>query len=58
MDERTVPFVDAERAGCPHRTVTLAPGMRADAVVVDRDLLALPAEEIGSASVDVTVAGG
>ncbi|MBV9207611.1 MAG: amidohydrolase [Actinobacteria bacterium] len=36
----------------------LEPGMRADVVVLDQDLFAVPAREIGSTSVVMTVAGG
>jgi len=37
---------------------TLAPGMFADVVVVDRDLFAIPADSIGQAHVRATVVGG
>ena len=36
----------------------LLPGMRADVTVLDQDLFAIPAREIGSTSVVMTVAGG
>jgi len=36
----------------------LLPGMRADLVVLDQDLFAIPARDIGSTSVVMTVAGG
>ncbi|HYB49261.1 MAG TPA: amidohydrolase family protein, partial [Streptosporangiaceae bacterium] len=36
----------------------LRPGMRADLTVLDQDLFAIPAREIGSTSVVMTVAGG
>lgn len=36
----------------------LAPGMRADVVVLDQDILRGPSRDIGRARVDVTVAGG
>jgi predicted amidohydrolase YtcJ len=36
----------------------LLPGMRADLAVLDQDLFALPARDIGSTSVVMTVAGG
>jgi predicted amidohydrolase YtcJ len=36
----------------------LLPGMRADLVVLDQDLYAIPAAEIGDTSVDMTVARG
>jgi len=39
-------------------TGTLAPGLRADVVVLDQDLYAIPAREIGDTSVVLTVAGG
>ncbi|HKR56079.1 MAG TPA: amidohydrolase [Gemmatimonadales bacterium] len=37
---------------------TLAPGMYADVVVVDRNLFAVPADSIGNSHVRVTVVGG
>jgi predicted amidohydrolase YtcJ len=37
---------------------TLAPGMYADVVVVDRNLFAIPADSIGDSHVRVTVVGG
>ena len=37
---------------------TLAPGMYADVVVVDRNLFAIPADSIGASHVRVTVVGG
>ena len=37
---------------------TLLPGMRADLTVLDQDLFAIPARDIGSTSVVMTVAGG
>jgi predicted amidohydrolase YtcJ len=40
------------------RLGVLAPGRRGDLVVLDRDILALPPSEIGTASVVMTVAGG
>jgi predicted amidohydrolase YtcJ len=36
----------------------LLPGMRADVTVLDQDLFAIPARDIGSTSVVMTVAGG
>ena len=36
----------------------LLPGMRADVIVLDQDLFAIPARDIGSTSVVMTVAGG
>jgi predicted amidohydrolase YtcJ len=39
-------------------TGRLLPGMRADLTVLDQDLYAIPARDIGSASVMMTVAGG
>ncbi len=36
----------------------LLPGMRADVVVLDQDLFAIPARDIGSTSVVMTLAGG
>ena len=36
----------------------LLPGMRADLAVLDQDLYAIPARDIGSTSVVMTVAGG
>ena len=36
----------------------LLPGLRADLAVLDQDLFAIPARDIGSASVVMTVAGG
>jgi predicted amidohydrolase YtcJ len=36
----------------------LAPGMRADVTVLDQDLFTIPARDIGSTSVVMTVAGG
>ncbi|MGO9296946.1 MAG: amidohydrolase [Streptosporangiaceae bacterium] len=39
-------------------TGVLAPGMRADIAVLDQDLYAIPARDIGSTSVAVTVANG
>jgi len=36
----------------------LLPGMRADLIVLDQDLFAIPARDIGSTSVVMTVAGG
>ncbi|HEV2451400.1 MAG TPA: amidohydrolase, partial [Streptosporangiaceae bacterium] len=41
-----------------HETGRLLPGLRADLVVLDQDLYAIPAAEIGSTSVIMTVAGG
>ena len=43
---------DEETAG------SLRPGLRADVTVLDRDLFAIPARDIGSTSVVMTVAGG
>lgn len=40
------------------RVGVLAPGRRADLVVLDQDLFAIPALEIGTTSVVLTVAGG
>jgi predicted amidohydrolase YtcJ len=37
---------------------TLLPGMRADVAVLDQDLFAIPARDIGDTSVIMTVAGG
>ena len=37
---------------------TLLPGLRADLAVLDQDLYAIPARDIGSTSVVTTVAGG
>jgi predicted amidohydrolase YtcJ len=37
---------------------TLAPGMLADVAVLDQDLYAVPAAEIGGTSVQLTIAGG
>jgi predicted amidohydrolase YtcJ len=37
---------------------TLLPGMDADLVVLDQDLFAIPAADIGSTSVVMTAAGG
>jgi predicted amidohydrolase YtcJ len=37
---------------------SLRPGHLADIAVLDRDILAIPAAEIGSAQVDLTIAGG
>jgi predicted amidohydrolase YtcJ len=37
---------------------TLAPGMRADVAVLDQDLYAITAGEIGDTSVELTIAGG
>jgi hypothetical protein len=37
---------------------TLKPGLRADVVVLNQDLYAIPAREIGDTSVALTVAGG
>jgi hypothetical protein len=39
-------------------TGQLLPGMRADVAVLDQDLYRIPAREIGSASVIMTIAGG
>jgi hypothetical protein len=39
-------------------TGLLAPGMRADVAVLDQDLYAIPASEIGSASVVMTIPNG
>ena len=39
-------------------TGTLRPGLRADLTVLDQDLYAIPARDIGSTSVVMTVAGG
>ncbi len=39
-------------------TGTLVPGMRADVAVFDQDLFAIPAGEIGDASVELTISGG
>jgi predicted amidohydrolase YtcJ len=39
-------------------TGRLLPGMRADVTVLDQDLYAIPAREIGSTSVMTTIAGG
>ena len=36
----------------------LLPGLRADVTVLDQDLFAIPARDIGSTSVVMTVAGG
>jgi len=41
-----------------HAAGTLLPGLRADVVVLDQDLFAIPPGAIGSASVVMTVAGG
>ena len=41
-----------------HAAGTLRPGMRADLAVLDQDLHAIPAREIGTTSVVMTVAGG
>jgi len=43
---------------CEDVAGTLRPGMRADVTVLDQDLYAIPAREIGSTSVVMTVAGG
>jgi predicted amidohydrolase YtcJ len=40
------------------RVGALAPGQRADLVVLDQDLLTVPRSEIGETSVELTVAGG
>ena len=37
---------------------TLRPGLRADAVVLDQDLFAVPSSAIGDTSVVMTVSGG
>jgi predicted amidohydrolase YtcJ len=37
---------------------SLRPGLRADVTVLDQDLFAIPARDIGSTSVVMTVAGG
>jgi hypothetical protein len=39
-------------------TGRLLPGMRADVTVLDQDLYAIPARDIGSTSVMTTIAGG
>jgi predicted amidohydrolase YtcJ len=36
----------------------LLPGLRADVTVLDQDLFAIPARDIGSTSVVMTMAGG
>jgi predicted amidohydrolase YtcJ len=41
-----------------HVAGTLLPGLRADVAVLDQDLYAIPADEIGSTSVVMTVANG
>jgi predicted amidohydrolase YtcJ len=41
-----------------HAAGTLRPGMRADLAVLDQDLYAIPAAEIGATSVVMTVASG
>lgn len=41
-----------------HITGALRPGLRADIAVLDQDLFAIPAAEIGATSVVMTVAGG
>ena len=39
-------------------TGRLLPGMRADVVVLDQDLFAIPASDIGNTSAALTVANG
>ena len=43
---------------CEDQAGQLAPGMRADIAVLDQDLYAITARDIGATSVDLTVAGG
>ena len=44
--------------GSEKTTGTISPGKRADLVVVDRDLFAIPSDELWTASVDQTWVGG
>ncbi len=40
------------------RTGSITPGKYADLIILDRDLLTIPSEEIGAARVDLTILSG